>query len=284
MERSSMTTTMTTHPPTFLGSPRSPVEVHPVTERRVLRSEWIKLRTLRSTLIVLAVTVIGLVGIGLLIAAVTNHNFASMSAANQAGFSAIDRVLAGVNIAELTVGVLGVLVISGEYSTGMIRATLGAVPTRLPVLWSKLAVFASVIFSVSLVSCFAAFLGGNALLGSHGVSLGAPGALRSVVGVALYLTVIGMLGVAFGFIIRNTAGGIAALFGLLLVLPGLSNLLPTSWQHSVVPYFPSSAGQALFTQHGDHAMMHPWAGFALFVGYLAVAVAIAAVSLRRRDA
>ena len=166
----------------------------------------------------------------------------------------------------------------------MIRATFGAVPTRLPVLWAKLAVFASVVFSVCLVSSFAAFLGGQALLGTHGVSLGAPGALRAVFGVALYLTVTGLLGVAFGFIIRNTAGGIAALFGLLLVLPGLSNLLPTSWQNSVVPYFPSNAGQALYTQRADGATMHPWPGFALFVGYLAIAVIAAAVTLRRRDA
>jgi ABC-2 type transport system permease protein len=262
----------------------SPVDVHPVTQRRVLRSEWIKLRTLRSTIIVLALTFVAMVGIGLLIAAVTNHNFNTLSPDDRAHFNAIDRVLGGVNIAQLTVGVLGVLVITGEYSTGMIRATLGAVPTRLPVLWAKLAVFAAMVFAVCLPASFAAFLGGEALLGTHGVSLGAPGALRAVFGVALYLTVAGLLGVAFGFIVRNTAGGIAALFGLLLVLPGLANLLPNSWQDSVVPYFPSNAGQALYTQRGDHAMMHPWPGFALFVGYLAIAVVLAGLSLRRRDA
>ncbi len=281
-----MTTTTTTPAPPAATSavPAGPVEVHPVNQKLVLRSEWIKLRTLRSTLIVLAVTMVAMVGIGLLIAAVTNSNFATMGADQRAHFNAIDRVLGGVNIAQLTVGVLGVLIITGEYSTGMIRATFGAVPTRLPVLWAKLAVFASVVFSVCVVSSFAAFLGGEALLGTHGVSLSAPGAVRAVFGVALYLTVASLLGVAFGFIVRNTAGGIAALFGLLLVLPGLANLLPSSWQDSVVPYFPSNAGQALYTQHGDHAMMHPWAGFALFVGYLAIAVVAAAVTLRRRDA
>jgi ABC-2 type transport system permease protein len=266
------------------AAPRPALEVHPVTFKRVLRSEWIKLRTLRSTLTVLAVTVVSMVGLGLLIAAVTNHNFASMDPGEQAKFNAIDRVLGGVNIAQLTVGVLGVLLITGEYSTGMIRATFGAVPTRLPVLWAKLCVFAAVVFSVCLASSFAAFAGGQALLGSHSVSLGAPGALRAVFGVALYLTVVGLLGVAFGFIIRNTAGGIASLFAVLLVLPGLSNLLPTSWQNTIMPYYPSNAGQALYTVHRDGPMMHPWAGFALFVGYLAVAVAAAAVTLRRRDA
>jgi ABC-2 type transport system permease protein len=279
-----MTSTITAPPRSSNAVAASPVEVHPVTQKAVLRSEWIKLRTLRSTIIVLALTIIGMVGIGLIIAAVTNSTFATMNPGDRATFNAIDRVLGGVNIAQLTVGVLGVLIISGEYSTGMIRATLAAVPTRLPVLWAKMAVFATVIFAICLVSSFVAFLGGQALLASHGVSLSAPGALRSVFGVALYLTVTGILGVAFGFIIRNTAGGIAALFALLLVLPGLANLLPNSWQSSVVPYFPSNAGQALYTQHNDHAMMHPWAGFALFVGYAVVAIALAAYSLRRRDA
>lgn len=262
----------------------SSVEVHPVTQARVLASEWIKMRTLRSTLIVLGLTVLGLVGIGLLIAAVTNSHFASMSPDERAHFNAIDRVLGGVNIAQLTVGVLGVLLITGEYSTGMIRATFGAVPRRLPVLWAKMFNFAVVVFVVTLVSSFVAFLGGQSLLGSHGVSLSAPGALRAVVGVALYLTVVGLLGLALGFVIRNTAGGIATLFLVLLVLPGLANLLPSSWQSSVVPYFPSNAGQALYTQRADHAMMAPWTGFALFVGYLAVAVVLAVISLRRRDA
>lgn len=260
------------------------VEVHPVTQARVLRSEWLKMRTLRSTLIVLGLTIVALVGIALLIGAVTNSHFASMSPDERAHFSAIDRVLGGVNIAQLTIGVLGVLLVTGEYSTGMIRATFAAVPRRLPVLWAKLAVFAVVVFVTCLVASFAAFFAGQATLGSHGVGLSAPGALRAVVGVALYLTVVGLLGVAFGFIIRNTAGGIATLFLLLLVLPGLSNLLPASWQNSVVPYYPSNAGQALYTQRADHAMMQPWPGFGLFVGYLAVAVLLAALTLRRRDA
>jgi ABC-2 type transport system permease protein len=260
------------------------VEVHPVTQTRVLRSEWLKMRTLRSTLIVLALTVVALVGIAALIGAVTNSHFASMSPGERANFNAVDRVLGGVNIAQLTIGVLGVLLVTGEYSTGMIRATFAAVPRRLPVLWAKLAVFAVVVFVICLAASFIAFFVGQATLGTHGVGLSAPGALRAVFGVALYVTVVGLLGVAFGFIIRNTAGGIAALFLLLLVLPGLSNLLPSSWQNSIVPYYPSNAGQALYTLHGDHAMMQPWSGFALFVGYLAVAVLIAAVGLRRRDA
>lgn len=279
-----MTTTTAAHSTAQPTSLLPPVSVRPVSQGRVLRSEFIKFRTLRSTLIVLGLTVVAIVGIGLLIAAVTNSNFASLHAGERAHFNAVDRVLAGSHIAELTVGVLGVLLISGEYSTGMIRATFGAVPARLPVLWAKLIVFASMVFLVCLVSSFVAFLGGEALLTSHGVALSSPGALRAVVGVALYLTVVGVLGVAFGFIIRNTAGGIAALFAMLLVLPGLSNLLPSSWQDTIVPYYPSNAGQALYTLHGDGTSLAPWTGFTLFVGYAALAIVIAAITLRRRDA
>ena len=123
--------------------------------------------------------------------------------------------------AVVAFGVLGVLVMSGEYSTGMIRSSLTAVPRRLPVLWGKLAVFAGVIFSVSLVASFISFFLGQALLSSHhlGVSITAPGALRSVIGAALYMTVAGMIGVALGALFRNTAAGIATFAGRVLRHP-----------------------------------------------------------------
>jgi ABC-2 type transport system permease protein len=259
----------------------TPVEVHAVTQIRVLRSEWIKLWTLRSTLVVLALTVLGVIGIASLVAALTDSNFAAIG---QHNFDPIDQVFHGADPAQLALGVFGVLFISAEYSTGMIRATLAAVPTRLPVLWAKLAVFASVTFTVCLAASFVAFFAGEALLRTHGVSIAAPGALRAVFGVALYLTGIGLLGVAFGFIVRNTAGGIATLFAIVIVLDNLSAALPSSWQRAVVPYFPTKAGQAIFTQHGDQPLMHPWAGSVLFVGYIALAVIAAAISLRHRDA
>jgi ABC-2 type transport system permease protein len=270
-------------PPTS-SQPSSRVRAEPVTQSRVIRSEWIKLRSLRSTVSVGALTVVLMIGIGLLVAYFTESRWATMGPADRASFDPIRRTLIGVDVAQLAAGVLGVLVITGEYTTGMIRATLGAVPRRLPVLWAKAAVFAVVTFVLSLVSTLVAFLGGQAILGSHGVSLGSPGALRAVFGVALYLTIVGMLGLALGFLIRTTAGGIVALVSLLLVIPGIVGALPSSWQATIVPYLPSQAGQALFTTHHEQYMMHPWPGFALFCGYAVVAMAAAAWSLRRRDA
>src|SRR5579862_4086815 len=239
-----MTTTIATVPAPPAG--RGTVEVGPVTQANVIRSEWIKFRTLRSTVIVSALTALLMVGLGLLVSAVTHSRWAHLDPEEHLPYNLIRRSLVGVNLAQLTVGVLGVLMITGEYTTGMIRATLGAVPKRLPVLWGKLSVFAPVTFALTLAASFAAFLGGQALLGSHGVPLSTPGALRAVVGVALYLTVLSVLALAIGFIVRNTAGAITALFSLLIVVPAVAAALPNSWQANIVPYLPSSAGQAVY--------------------------------------
>jgi ABC-2 type transport system permease protein len=265
---------------------RAAVDVHPVSLARVLKSEWVKLRTLRSTVVVLAITVVGVVAIDLALSYFQKTNWATLGAHDHLPANVVNHSMFGVNLGQLAIGVLGVLVISGEYSTGMIRATLAAVPTRLPVLYAKAAVFGAVAFVVSLAASLCAFFATQAVLGSHGVSLGHPGASRAVVGIALYLTVVGLLGMALGFLTRNTAGGIAALVGILLVLPAIGQAFPASWQHSVLPYFPNNAGQALYTLgHGDNqTLLHPWAGFGLFAGYTVVVFATAAFSLRRRDA
>jgi len=262
----------------------SRLDVGPVTQANVIRSEWIKFRTVRSTVIVSALTALFMVGLGLLVSSVTNARWSHLDPVEQLPYNLVRRSLVGVNLAQLTVGVLGVLVITGEYTTGMIRATLGAVPKRLPVLWGKAAVFAPVTFALTLAASFAAFLGGQALLGAHGVPLSTPGALRAVFGVALYLTVLSVLALALGFLIRNTAGAITALFAILIVVPAVAAALPDTWQRNIVPYLPSSAGQAVYMTHQVPNSLHPWNGFALFCGYTAVAVAGAAFALRRRDA
>ena len=137
---------------------------------RAINAEWVKLRTLRSTAWTLIAAIIGMAGIGLLISAVTNANWSHMPADRLANFDAVGRSLAGVNIAQLAVGVLGVLLVTGEYGTGMIRSTFAAIPARLPVIWAKSAVYAAITLAIMVPSAFIAFLGGQALLGSHGVS------------------------------------------------------------------------------------------------------------------
>ncbi len=254
-----------------------------VTQGRVLHSEWTKFRSLRSTVWTLLTAVVLLIGLGALFSAVTASQYHTFSAADKASFNPISTSLSGTFFAVVAFGVLGVLLMSGEYSTGMIRSSLTAVPRRLPVLWAKLAVFAGAIFSISLVASFISFYLGQALLSSHGVSIAAPGALRAVIGAALEVTVAGMIGVALGTLFRNTAAGISTFTGVFLVLPPLANLLPSSISSHLAPYLPSNAGMVVWGGSVPHALS-PWTGFALLCGYAVVLAATAAWRLRRVDA
>ena len=258
-----------------------------VTQARVVLSEFTKFRSLRSTMWTLLVAVVLMIGIGALFSAVTASQYHTFGAADRASFNPVSTSLAGSTFAVIAFGVLGVLVLSGEYSTGMIRSSLTAVPRRLPVLWAKLAVFAGVIFPISLIASVISFFLGEALLSSHhlGVSITSPTALRSVIGVALYMTVAGMIGVALGALFRNTAAGIATFAGVFFVLPPLTELLPTSVRDHLTQYLPSSAGEVLWGGARDlHNALSPWTGFALLCGYAAVLIAAAAWRLRSTDA
>jgi ABC-2 type transport system permease protein len=256
-----------------------------VTQGRILRSEWTKFRSIRSTVWTLLIAVVLMIGVGALFSAVVANEYHTFSAASRAGFSAITTSLAGFSLAQLAIGVLGVLLISGEYSTGMIRASLTAVPRRLPVLWGKLAVFAGVVFTLSLIAAVISFFLGQSLLAGHhlGVAITAPGALRSVVGAALYVTVAGLIGLALGALLRNTAAAISAFVGAFFVIPQLTMLLPSSISTNLNPYLPSNAGAALFGGGPGHALS-PWIGFIVFCGYAIVLITAAAYRLRRGDA
>jgi ABC-2 type transport system permease protein len=192
-----------------------------------------------------------------------------------------------VNVAQLAIAVLGVLVISGEYSTGMIRSSLIAVPKRLPVLWAKIAVYAAVSFILTVPAVIIAFFASQAVLSRHHIlqiSFGDPGVARSVLGGALYVTLVGIFALGIGSILRNTAGGIAAFAGIFFVIPPLLSILPTSWNNAISQYLPSEAGAQLFSLHQGAHSLSPAAGGLLMLGYCALVVAVAAVLLVRRDA
>jgi hypothetical protein len=253
----------------------------------VVLSEWTKLRTLRSTLWSLLAAVLAMGGLGSIVAAVQMSRWSQLEPGERLRYDAIDVGVGGYHLAQLAVGVLGVLVITGEYSTGMIRSSLMAVPHRLPVLWAKIAVYATVTFVLMLVAAFVSFFCVQAIVTQHGqqVTLGAPHALRVVIGTALFLTVMGILALGLGALVRNTAGGIAAFVGLLFVLPGVTALLPASIGDAIGPYLPLSAAFTVATSTPeDSHHLGTWTGFAVFCGYAAVCVAAAAVMLVRRDA
>ena len=257
-----------------------------VTQTRVARSEWTKLHSLRSTRWSLAAAVFLTIAFPILFAAVTASHWNSMSPGERADRNPLDIALAGVNVSQLAIAVLGVLIITGEYSTGMIRASFSAVPKRLPVLWAKTGVFAAVVLALMLPSVLVAFFASQAILSRKGIleiSFSHPGVARSVIGGAVYLVLVGIFALGIGAIVRNTAGGIATFAGIFFVLPPLMNVLPTSWNNAISQYLPSNAGRTLFSLHTDPHNLHPQWGGLLFVGYCAVALAIAAVLLVRRD-
>jgi ABC-2 type transport system permease protein len=257
-----------------------------VTQLRVILSEWTKLRSVRSTRWSLLIGSLLTIGFPLLFAAVTSSHWGHMSPHERADRNPLDIALAGVNVSQLAIAVLGVLFITAEYSTGMIRASFTAVPKRLPVLWAKLGVFSVVAFVISLPAVLIAFFASQAILNRHHIlqiSFSHGGVARSVIGGAVYLMLVGAFAMAFGAIIRNTAGGISAFAAIFFVIPPLLNVLPTSWNNAINPYLPSEAARSIFSlTHGAHSLA-PGPGAALFVGYTAIAIAIAAVLLVRRD-
>jgi ABC-2 type transport system permease protein len=256
-----------------------------VTQRRVALSEWTKLRSVRSTRWTLLTTLLLIIGIGILACVVFENRWSHLGAGERAHFQPLRASLVGVNFAQLAIGVLGVLVITAEYSTGMIRASFSAVPKRLPVLWGKALVFAVVAFVITLPAVFIVFFAGQGILsGQHiNITISHPGVVRALFGAALYLTVMGLFGLGLGAITRSTAAGISALAALIFVLPPIIGLLPTSTANSIDPYLPSNAGGAVWTIHPDPNTLAPWTGLALFAGYAALSLLIAAVLLRRRD-
>jgi ABC-2 type transport system permease protein len=274
MTYATLTAPPTTGPPARLADSTGPSSVLP----DLLRSEWAKLRSVRSTYRSLAVAVVAMIGYG------------AINAAAQAGahtgvhLDPISTSLSGVLLAQLAIGVLGVLVIASEYSTGMIRSTFTAAPQRHSVIAAKAGVFGAVAFTVGTVASLIAFLVGQAILGVHGVSLAAPGAARSVIGVGVYLGLLGVFAVGLGAVVRRSTGAIAALFALILVLPGLLLTLPASIQDTVVKFSPGNAGQAIFATGHEASTLSPWAGLIVFALYAAAALALSVVVVRRRDA
>lgn len=266
--------------------------VRPVTEVPLpeigvdaVRSEFAKLASLRSSYWLFGAIACVVVGASLLLCELYVHHYSHLNL-TQLSFNPIAYSLSGTLIAQLAVVVVGALAITGEHATGMIRATFAAVPQRRVVLLAKALSLAAVTLVVAEAASFAAFLIGQAILSQRSLQVGliSPGAFSAVVGAGLYLTILGLLALAIGTIVRHSAGAIAVLFGILLVLPAGTEPLPHAWQNSINPYLPSYAGQAVFNRGEDLHLLAPWTGFAVFCLYTAVALVVAAILINRRDA
>jgi ABC-type transport system involved in multi-copper enzyme maturation permease subunit len=253
---------------------------------RVLTSEWTKLRSVRSTVFTLLAMVLVCVGLGGLLAWGMLSRWDHRSSVEQAAFVPSSFSLNGLFLGQLVIGVLGVLVISAEYSSGTIRATLSAVPQRPLVLVAKSVVFAITAYIVAQITCLLAFFLVQAILSQKHIEthLTAPGVPRVVFGGALFLTAVGLLGLGLGALLRHTAAAISTLFTLMLVLPILSNFMPDTWQANVDKYLPLNAGQAVFQLHTEQNAFSPWAGIGVLAGYALIALVAGGVMLSRRDA
>jgi ABC-2 type transport system permease protein len=255
-----------------------------VTQAKVVRSEWTKFRSQPSAAWSMLTAVALIVGFGVLYSLVRVTR-PPHSAAEVASFDPTAISLAGAQLAQIAVGVLGVLLITAEYATGMIRTSMVAVPRRLPVLWGKAVVLALTAPVLFVPATFATFLVSQSVLSRErlSTSLHDPGVARAVLGSALYLTAVGLLGLGLGALLRNTAGAVASLFGVLFGLQIVVGFLPATLADKVSRYLPTPAGVAVTNVRSDPASLGPWTGFGLFCLYTAITLGVAAWLLRRRD-
>jgi ABC-2 type transport system permease protein len=255
-----------------------------VTQAKVARSEWTKFRTQPSAAWSLLTAVAFIVGFGVLYSLVRVTR-PPRTPADMASFDPTAIGLAGVQLAQIAVGVLGVLLVTSEYATGMIRTSMVAVPRRLPVLWAKAAVLTLTAPLLFVPATFATFLVSQSVLSREqlGTSLNHPGVARAVLGSALYLTAVGLLGLGLGALLRNTAGATASLFGVLFGLQIVVGFLPASVADKISRYLPTPAGVAVANVRPDPSSLGPWTGFGLFCLYTAIVLGLAAWLLRRRD-
>ncbi|HEY7488280.1 MAG TPA: ABC transporter permease subunit [Streptosporangiaceae bacterium] len=256
---------------------------------RLMLSEWTKIRSVRSTVWSLVLLVVLSLGFTALFVGLTAAQWDQQSPQDRAQLVAdpTSAILgSGFFFGQLTICVLGVMVVASEYSTGMIRASLLAVPRRLPMLAAKAAVFGLLVLVVGVVVSFASFFIGAPILHSKApVSLGDPGVFRAVVGGGLYLAMLALFALAIGAIVRHTAAGITGVIGFVLVLSPLAQLLPGSFGDHVHAYLPTEAGHLVAQAHqGRNDLLTPWQGFGVFCIWTAVLLIIAGYLLKRRDA
>ncbi|NEB75236.1 ABC transporter permease subunit [Streptomyces sp. SID14478] len=249
--------------------------------RQAARMEWIKLRSLRSTTYALLLTVVAMIAMGVVTMANTK---APHGASKVASFDPTNNVLAGVALGQLVVGVLGVLLVTGEYSSGTIRATLAAVPDRRLALTAKAAVFGGAALLVGEVVALVTFVAGVAALSPDvpHPSLGDPAVLRAVLMAGAYLAMVALMGIGIGAITRHTASAIGVFVGITYVLPAL---LAGTTGTGVAKFFPTMiAGNSLAVTVPVDSMLTPWAGCAVLCLYTAALLAVGGRLLVRRDA
>jgi len=276
---------MTAVTPALSGTRSASRPVPGYSFRSTARMEWLKLRSVRSTSWIVLVFAAGMIGLSVLV--LSHEHWAAMSAADRAAFDPTNEGFTGLALGQLVLGVLGVLAITTEFSSGMISATFAAVPRRPMVLAAKAAVVAGVTLAVGEVLAFGAFAVGELALRSPAphATLGQPGVLRAVLMGGAYPCLIALIALGLGAVIRNTAAAISAVVGMLFVLPLILLPLGTSVQNAVGQFMPMLiAGNSLTAVKPQSHTLSPGLGFAVLCLYAAVALAAGGWALARRNA
>ncbi len=257
-----------------------------VTLGSTIRSEWIKFRTVRSTIMGVIITFVLTVGLGALITTAVRAHWHTMNPARQLTFDPVSASLSGILFAQFAVGVIGTLFITSEYSSGSIRTTLAAVPNRLELVWGKLLVLAASMFVVSEIACFITFIMGQAIFSGvvPSASLGSAAVVRTVILAGVYLTLLSVLGFSLGLILRQSAACISVFTSLLLILPIIVFLLPQSWQNTITKFEPSELGHAMTSLTTPTNDFGTWTSLIVLSIYVVVVLGVGTTMLIRRDA
>jgi ABC-2 type transport system permease protein len=258
----------------------------PARARDVLASEWIKFRSVRSTYLTLLLAAVAAVSIGYLVTHSDATHWSTMTAQARAAFDPVGDSFTGLGIAQLAFGALGVLAISSEYTTGLIRTTFASVPRRRAVIAAKAAVVGAVSLLAGELIAFATFFTGQqALSAQHlNVALAHPGALRGVLAAGFYLAVMTWVGLGLGAVIRHTAGAITAMVGVVFLLPTIIGALPAPWNIDIGKFTLNLAAQQTIAQQTHPGYFSAGPSFLIVAGYAAAAIAAAAFVITRRDA
>ena len=259
-----------------------------VSFRDTLASEWIKLKTLRSTYITLGLGFsLSVAATGLFATAVGN-TYDGWSEAQQASFEPLMFAMVGNVIALIVATVFGVMTVSGEYANGMVRQSMIATPRRTRVLWSKVLLVFGITTVLGLATVTGMFLVGQAVLGAYGLpttSLEDPDALRLVIGLGAATPLFPVIGLALGFILRSTAGAITAALALLWLPLVFNDMLPTWAQENILTLLPGQAVDSFTIAHAVDVPTNspPLVGVVLVIGWLTLFLGSAQLLLRRRD-
>ncbi len=250
---------------------------------RSVKAEWIKLTSIRSTWwTALSMVVMG-AGFTTVISGIVANDMANGTNGDPVG----EYITQGLLFSQISAVVLGALVVTSEYGTGMIRSTLAATPVRSTVMAAKAIVLSLFLFVMGTFTAFAGYFGGNAFFrhAGVGVSLGDPHMLRSMFGAGLYMAGLGVLAAAIGLIVRSTAAAISIVLGLVFIIGQVVQLIPGTVGEWIMKLMPGNAGPGIVVpvSFGPH-MLDPWTGFAVFVAEVALLTLAGLALFQKRDA